>query len=404
MNILKLKSRNAESISAQANRFVVIAIASALMSGCATYPGWLNSSGASHAQVQDKSEYHSIEGVQLIVVNNALTRKLLASQKMNLFSETFVSATQTGYVIGAGDVIEVSVWEAPPAMLFGSASVDSRLSPAMTRVTTLPEQMVSSDGTINIPFIGHLQVGGHSPQWIEEETARQLRGKANQPQVMVRVIKNATSAVTVVGEVSASGRMPLTARGERLLDALATSGGVRQPVNKMTLQLTRGEIVQSLPLQTIIQDPKQNILLQPGDVITALYQPLSFTVLGATGKNEEVNFETQGISLAQALARSGGLNDARADARGVFIFRFENDKATDWLVSAKTAPEGKIPVIYEVDLRDPSGFLVAQNFPVQNSDVIYVANAPAAELQKFMNIVVSAFLPAAVAKSLAPGL
>jgi len=404
MNIFELKLRNAESISTRANRFAVIVFASVLMSGCATYPGWLNSSGASRAQVQDKTQYQGIEGVQLVVVNNALTRKLLASQKKNLFSESFISTTQSGYVIGAGDVIEVSVWEAPPAMLFGSASVDSRLSPATTRVTTLPEQMVSSDGTINIPFVGHLQVGGHSPQWIEEETARQLRGKANQPQVMVRVIKNSTSAVTVVGEVSLSGRIPLTARGERLLDALATSGGVRQAVNKMTLQLTRGEMVQSLPLQTIIQDPKQNILLQPGDVITALYQPLSFTVLGATGKNEEVNFETQGISLAQALARSGGLNDARADARGVFVFRFEDEKAMDWPESAKTTPEGKVPVIYEIDLRNPSNFFVAQSFPVQNGDVLYVTNAPAAELQKFMNIVVSAFYPAAVAKSLQPNL
>jgi polysaccharide export outer membrane protein len=198
--------------------------------------------------------------------------------------------------------------------------------------------------------------------------------------------------------------MPLTARGERLLDALATSGGVRQPVNKMTLQLTRGSTVQSLPLQTIIQDPKQNILLQPGDVITALYQPLSFTVLGATGKNEEINFETQGISLAQALARSGGLNDARADARGVFIFRFEDAQALDRTISAAITPEGKVPVIYQVDLRDPGSFFVAQSFPVQNGDVLYVSNAPAAELQKFMNIVVSAFYPAAVAKSLKPNL
>jgi polysaccharide export outer membrane protein len=189
-----------------------------------------------------------------------------------------------------------------------------------------------------------------------------------------------------------------------LLDALATSGGVRQPVNKMTLQLTRGSTVQSLPLQMIIQDPKQNILLQPGDVITALYQPLSFTVLGATGKNEEINFETQGISLAQALARSGGLNDARADARGVFIFRFEDERMLIAPASSAITPDGKVPVIYQVDLRDPGSFFVTQSFTVQNGDVLYVANAPAAELQKFMNIVVSAFYPAAVSKSLKPNL
>ena len=218
--------------------------------------------------------------------------------------------------------------------------------------------------------------------------------KANQPQVLVRVIRNNTANVTVVGEVTSSTRMPLTARGERLLDALAAAGGTRQPVNKMTLQLTRGNQVQALPLDTIIRDPKQNIVLLPGDVVTSLFQPLSFTVLGATGKNEELNFEAQGISLAQALARAGGLQDARADAQGVFIFRLESPAALELNGRiVPTTPEGKIPVIYRVNLKDPATFFVAQSFPVQNKDVMYVSNAPAAELQKFLNIVVSAIYP-----------
>ncbi|MEQ1557174.1 MAG: polysaccharide biosynthesis/export family protein, partial [Gallionella sp.] len=382
----------------------VFTSALALMTGCSTYPGWISSSGASREQVQNKQDAPGLGGIQLVEVNATLTRQLRASRKANLFSESFGLTTQPNFVVGAGDVLEVSVWEAPPAMLFGGAAVDPRMGPATTRVTTFPEQMVSSDGTINIPFVGHVPVDQHDPQWIEEEIAKRLQHKANQPQIMVRVIKNATSTVTVVGEVSTSGRMPLTARGERLLDALATSGGVRQPVNKMTLQVTRGNLVQSLPLQTIIQDPKQNIVLQPGDVITALYQPLSFSVLGATGKNEEVNFETQGISLAQALARSGGLNDSRADARGVFIFRFEDEKALDWPSAVQATQEGKVAVIYEVDLRDPASFFVAQGFTVQNGDVLYVSNAPAAELQKFMNIVTTAFYPLFVAKTLKPNI
>jgi polysaccharide biosynthesis/export protein len=124
-------------------------------------------------------------------------------------------------------------------------------------------------------------------------------------------------------------------------------------------------------------------------VITALFQPLSFTVLGATGKNEEVNFEAQGITLAQALARAGGLQDVRADARAVFIFRFEDRKALNWPKPPKVTPEGKVPVIYQVNLKDPANFFMAQNFPVDNKDVLYVSNAPAAEFQKFLNMVAS---------------
>ncbi len=265
-------------------------------------------------------------------------------------------------------------------------------------MTTLPEQMVNGAGTINVPFVGAVKAAGQSPQDMEAAIAKALKAKANQPQVLVRVIRNASSNVTVVGEVAASLRMPLTAKGERLLDALAAAGGVRQPVGKTTLQITRGNQVQSLPLDSIIQDPRQNIPLQAGDVITALSQPLSFSVLGATGKNEELNFEAQGISLAQALARAGGLQEQRADAQGLFIFRFEDPAAmlssTDALGKPLFAtPEGRIPVVYRVDLKDPAMFFVAQGFPIRNKDVLYVSNAPAAELQKFLNIMSSIVFP-----------
>lgn len=375
--------------------FALMQVSAVMLGGCATYPGWLPSAGPSAEQVQQTATASpATSSIQIVDVNDAVARRLLASQKQSLFSEMFSVSAQSGYVIGAGDVVEVSVWEAPPAALFGSGSVDPRSGPSGTRVTALPEQMVNSDGHINIPFAGQIVAAGRSPQQIEADVVQRLKGKANQPQVLVRVIRNNTANVTVVGEVTSSTRMPLTARGERLLDALAAAGGVRQPVSKMTLQVTRGNQVQALPLDLIIRDPRQNIVLLPGDVVTSLFQPLSFTVLGATGKNEELNFEAQGISLAQALARAGGLQDARADAQGVFIFRLESPAALELNGRiVPTTPEGKIPVIYRVNLKDPATFFVAQSFPVQNKDVMYVSNAPAAELQKFLNIVVSAIYP-----------
>jgi polysaccharide export outer membrane protein len=140
-------------------------------------------------------------------------------------------------------------------------------------------------------------------------------------------------------------------------------------------------------MEEIVQDPRQNVVLQPGDVLTALHLPLSFTALGAINKNEEINFEAQGISLAQALGRIGGLQDMRADSMGVFIFRFE-EPSTLGLVGSEPSltPEGKMPVVFRVDLKDPRSFLVAQGFPIKNKDVLYVSNAPGAELQKFINI------------------
>lgn len=361
------------------------------LAGCSTFPAWLPSSGPSAAQVADLEKIDA--PILVIEVTDAVARRVTAAQKLGTFADTLSTGGAPAYVVGAGDVLEVSIWEAPPAALFGAIALDPRAGAATIRATTLPEQIVNTEGVINVPFAGTVPVAGKSPQQIEADLVHRLSGKANQPQVLVRVIRNASSNVTVVGDVATSTRMPLTARGERLLDAIAAAGGVRQPVGKITIQLSRAGKVLSMPLDSIIQDPNQNVYLQPSDVVTALFQPLSFTVLGATGKNEEVNFEAQGISLAQALARSGGVQDIRGDAQGVFVFRFEEAGVMKgWSMPLPLTPEGKVPVVYRVDLKDPRSFLVAQGFPMKNKDVVYVANAPGAELQKFLNILTSSIL------------
>lgn len=369
------------------------------LGACSTASNWLPSGGPVADQVVGREGSES--PITVIEVNDAVARRALALQRSESFADVLGTKLPPPYVFGPGDVLEVSVWEAPPAALFGVAATDVRGAVSGGRQTTLPAQVVNAEGFINMPFVGRVSAVGRSSKEMEEEIVRRLSGKANQPQVLVRLIQNTSQMVTVVGEVASSTRMPLTAKGERLLDAVASAGGVRQPVGKVTIQLSRSGKVLSMPLERVIQDPGHNVYLQPGDVITALFQPLSFTALGATGRNEEINFEAQGITLAQALGRMSGLRDTQADARGVFVFRFEEPgMLAEGIKQASITPEGRIPVVYRVDLKDPRTFLVAQNFPMKNKDVVYVANAPAAELQKFLNIVGSVIGPVAVIQNL----
>ena len=371
--------------------FLAVCIPAVLMlTGCGTFPDWIPTSGPSRQQVREQSDSGRVEGIQIVDVNDGLARKLADAKRLDQFSSTFTSKTANNYVIGPGDVIQVTIWETPPALLFSAAEPASlpSLNPGPSSGVTLPTQMVAADGTIAIPFAGRIAVAGHSTEQIEASIVSHLKGKANQPQVLVSVAKNNASNVTVVGEVNTSTMMPLTPKGERLLDALAFAGGLKQQVSHMAVQLSRGDTTATMSLDSVIRDPKQNVLLMPGDVVTALYQPLTYSVLGATGKNDEIPFEAQGISLAQALARSGGLNDGRADARGIFVFRFEDAKLVDNTGPSVKVSNGKVPVVYEINLRDPAAFFVTQNFPVQNHDVIYVSNSPGAEFRKFLTYVV----------------
>ena len=336
--------------------------------------------------------------VQIVDVDDSIARKLLARRTLRMFSDTLGTSEATSEKLGPGDVVEVNIWEAPPATLFGVASTDARSAPSGGRPTVLPEQMIDSGGLISVPFAGQVEAAGLSASELGDAIVKRLTGKANQPEVLVRLTRNVSRNVTVVGEVTNSLRVPLTPGRERVLDALAAAGGVRQPVNKMTIQITRGNQVQSLPLETIIRDPHQDVTLQAGDVMTAIFAPLSFTALGATGKQEEIGFEAQGITLAQALARAGGLVDAQSDPHGVFIFRLEQRDALAWSRQVATTPDGRVPVVYRINLKDPSSFFVMQSFPINDKDVLYVSDAPAAELQKVMNIVFSAVYPILNAK------
>ena len=362
-----------------------LAAFSIVFSGCAYIP----TSGPSLKEVDTSA---ATGAIQLVDVDASVVQQLVTHRKQKLFSESLSPAVQSGYRVGAGDVIEVSIWEAPPATLFSTSTVDPRAQSA-TRAVTLTDLLVDGEGTIRIPFAGRVQASGQTLGAIEADIVKRLTGKANQPEVLVRLVKNTSLNATVVGEVANSLRFPLSPSGEKLLDAIAAAGGVRQSVNKITIQLTRGTEVFAMPLDTIIRDPRQNVSLIRGDVVTALYQTNSFNALGATGKNEEIPFEAQGISLAQALARSGGLQDSRSDARGVFIFRFERRAALKWAAEPATTADDRVPVVYRIDLKNPNSFFVMQGFAINDKDLLYVSNAPAAELQKFLNVVFSVAYP-----------
>ena len=359
--------------------------------GCAAFP----TSGPSKSTIETYNDKKEIDSKILIVdLNQKIVNQLQKKDLKVSFSESLGTLNRRTQTVGKGDIIEISIWEAPPATLFSSSNTGSASISSSSGRTVLPEQMVNSAGTISVPFAGQILADGQSLREIESEIIGRLKGKANQAQVIARVIRNASSNVTVIGDVASTVRMPLTANGEKLLDAIAAAGGPKQPPSKISIQVTRGENVYSLPLETILRDSAQNINLLPGDLVTVLFQPKSFTALGATNKNEEVGFETQGISLAQALARTGGLNDSRADAQGVFIFRFEDKAAVDWPTAPKeVTADGKVAVVYRVDLKDPSSFFNAQNFKIENKDILYVSNAPITEVQKFLNVLFSVTFP-----------
>jgi len=382
MNTLRSQMRLSQVLSTTALILLLT------FAGCSYLP----SSGPSRFTVNDTPTLDGFP-VQVVDIDENVARKVAMADKHEQFSDMFPTTSVPGYKVGNGDTLQLSIWEAPPPALFMSTSgslAGNNASLPLSRQVDFPDQVVSRDGSINVPFAGAISVVGKTLQEVQNDIVRRLKDKAHDPQALVRLGNNATSYATIMGVVPQSMRLQLTAKGERLLDAIAAAGGVQQPVGQITLRVSRGNQVQAMTMDNVIQDPKQNIMLHPGDIVTALHQPLSFTALGSTGQNSEIFFETKGISLVQALARAGGTQDQRADATGVFIFRFEEPQVLGLAPRRSVVtPDGKTPTIYRVDLKDPRSFLVAQSFPIHNKDVLYISNAPLAELQKVLNMLSS---------------
>jgi polysaccharide export outer membrane protein len=103
-----------------------------------------------------------------------------------------------------------------------------------------------------------------------------------------------------------------------------------------------------------------------------------------------VPFNEHTTTLLQALGEVSGLQDARSDPKGVFIFRHEPDELVSNLSKkpfSTPRPEGT-QVVYNVNLDDPNSFFILNTFPIRPSDIIYVSNSPMGEFQKVVNSVV----------------
>lgn len=301
--------------------------------------------------------------------------------------------------IAAGDLVSISLWEAPPGTLFGTPN------PAGQSVNgggtiNLPSQSVGSDGTITVPYVGRIRVVGQQAADVEGRITKALEGKAIQPQALVTVLKSTFNAVTVTGEVAGGARIPLSAGGDRILDAIAAAGGLRTPVAQAVVQLTRGRQTTQIPFQTIVETPGENVYLRPGDVVTVMQQPRTYTVLGAAGRNSRMPFGTETISMAEAMAQAGGLLDDRADASGVFLLRREPVAVARHLLPSGSPlidPIKGTPVVYRFNLADGQTMVTMNEFNIEAGDVIYISDSPSVSVQKFFNIFQSISNPALAA-------
>jgi polysaccharide export outer membrane protein len=285
---------------------------------------------------------------------------------------------------GIGDVVSVTIFEAAAGGLF--IPLEAGVRPG--NFITLPNQNVDTAGNITVPYAGAVKALGRTPSDVQQDIVNALKNRAIEPQAVVALVDQRTSLISVLGEVNAPSRFPANAAGERILDAITRAGGPKGQGFDTWVMMERHGRRATVPFGALVYEPVNNVFVQPDDTIYVYREPQTFVAFGASGQQGQFNFEAWRVSLGEAVGKAGGLNDTTADPGAVFLYRGESREVAAKLgidVAKFTTP--LIPVIYSVNFRDPSGYFLATKMQMRNKDVLYVSNAPAVEVAKFLQYV-----------------
>ncbi len=244
------------------------------------------------------------------------------------------------------------------------------------------------NGNLSIPFAGTIRARGRTQVEIQQAIVDALKDRAIEPQAVVSIVEQRTSLITVVGDVGRPSRIPAQLTPERILDAITRAGGTAGPGPDEWVMLERDGRRALAPFGALIYEPANNIYVHPNDSIYVYREPQTFLAFGALGNQQQIPFGTWRITLAEAVAKAGGLRDDQADPASVFLYRGETREVADAMGIDCSKFQGPIiPVIYNINFRNPGSYFLATTFEMRNKDVVYVSNSVSVEATKFLTYV-----------------
>lgn len=315
----------------------------------------------------EKTKQAEVEGVTVIT---------LSTENIGTIGAPISSATPTSlpaggggeYRIGAGDVISIFVFDHPElAIPTGTDAVTTGF-------------LVQSDGNLTFPFVGNVEASGKTVEELRKELASKLETYFPQPQVDVRITGFNSKRVVVGGEVEAPVTQFIRATPLTLLEAINAAGGMTKEADPTAITVRRKGVNHRVDLSAFLTAgvARNNPILMADDVVSVPRKALREAyLLGEIQKPATIDLTNETVSLTQALSRQGGINEVRADARGIFVFRDVGGQMT----------------VYQLDISSPVALLLGTRFELKPMDVVYVTKSP---LQRW-NDTISRVLPSVTA-------
>lgn len=323
-----------------------------LASGCAVIPGNDVAKMRATKQSSIPLPVETPDGeVPAYIQIQPITADLVIHQERGFFPDASVSReppAHQDYRLGAGDVVNVIVWDHPeltmPAGEFRSAEQSG--------------SVVSEAGTIYFPYAGVVQAAGLTVNELRDKLTGLLSSTIENVQLEVRVAAYRSQRIYVVGEVQKPGIVPITDVAMTVIEAINLAGGFGESADQKNVVLTRGGNTRRVDLQALYEhgDTSQNLLLRHGDILSVPDRGYNkIFVLGAVNRPGSKPMGRHRVTLAEALGDAQDVQQYAANPHQIYVLR-----------------GGDQPAIYHLASKSPDALLLADRFILKPRDVVYV--------------------------------
>lgn len=349
----------------------------ALTGGCATLPQ-AGPTGGKIERAGDNGEFRLVE-----VSSAAALPQPPPAPEYVPFPPQFDTALER---IAPGDMVSVVFYEVGVRVFSGGETGPAGGFDPSARAQTIGPLEVDRAGTIRLPYTGTVQAAGRTTRELAQEIEARMRGKSENPQVVVRLDAANGSGIIVAGEVTRPGRVRLSAAQERLLDVITLAGGAREPLTTVLVRVERAGRTVEAPMDGLTYANLGGMPMEPGDRVELIRERRGYSVMGSANRVNRYDLPLRRMSIVEALALAGGPNETFADPAAVFVFRYESKGTPD----GETVQE---PVVYHLNMLKPASYLLGQQFYLSDKDVIYVGGADANLPTKMLQIIGQVFTP-----------
>lgn len=269
---------------------------------------------------------------------------------------------KTSYRIGPQDRLQITVWEHPELNDPGGEKI----------MPELAGKVVDENGDLYYPYVGSIHVADKTVSEVRTDLTRELSKYFKKVKLDIRVLSFQAHRVAVVGEIVRPGVQTMNETPLTVAEAITRAGGSTKDSDFANVALARDGKLYKLDVQSMYEKglTTQNLLLKDGDVLNVGDQKDSKVfVMGEANRQQAIQINKGRMTLSQALAEASGVDFNTSRPGDIYVIR-----------AGDMHPE-----IFQLDAESPDAMILADQFPLQAHDTLFIGTAGVTQWSRVLN-------------------